>query len=194
MITKEQLNRWREECNSLLSENENEEGQFHIEDSVTEDELDSLSDTFYNMYAKIRDEKRDRELEPYNMEGKYMRYTGLYTDFPIYMYVRSNFITTKPGYDSKEKYILYQGHGFNYEFGEYSDCQSMTWSGWYDEYVPIDRFLEYEHLRQEEPDNVNNNSYKIEEITKEEFENKFREAYSKLMETFALRIEEDEDC
>ena len=170
-------------------------------EKASDEELKSLCEELLNDIGLINDELRSREMSKYNYEGRYIKYYDCNGDGPTSMYVRHAFLTNRYG-NSADIELCLQGHGFEYEIGPYTDSTYFNYSCLEDIYVNVQLLLEREQMRKsfDEKDGGMNesnkllyNSYRIVEITKEEFKQAFNEMYNRLPNLFNEMIERDEE-
>ena len=170
-------------------------------DNASDEQLKSLCDELLSDIGLIKDELRCREMNKYNYEGRYIKYYDCNGDGPTYMYVRHAFLTNRYG-NSADIELCLQGHGFEYEIGPYTDSTYFNYSCLEDIYVNAQLLLEREEMRKsfDEKDGGMNesnkllyNSYRIVEISKEEFNQAFNEMYNRLPNLFNEMIERDEE-
>ena len=171
-------------------------------EKASDEELKSLCEELLNDIGLINDELRSREMSKYNYEGRYIKYYDCNGDGPTYMYVRHAFLTNRYG-NSADIELCLQGHGFEYEIGPYTDSTYFNYSCLEDIYVNAQLLLEREEMRKsfDEKDGGMNesnkllyNSYRIVEISKEEFNQAFNEMYNRLPNLFNEMIERDEEA
>ena len=170
-------------------------------DNASDEQLKSLCDELLSDIGLIKDELRCREMNKYNYEGRYIKYYDCNGDGPTYMYVRHAFLTNRYG-NSADIELCLQGHGFEYEIGPYTDSTYFNYSCLEDIYVNAQLLLDGEKMRKsfDEKDGGMNesnkllyNSYRIVEISKEEFKQAFNEMYNRLPNLFNEMIERDEE-
>jgi len=124
-----------------------------------EDKFDSLSDEQHKVSSKIRELQLKLINLPY--EGKYIKYIDVFDSTPIYMKV--DWIRDTPEKtDRKRPYsYTFKGFGFFGEFTGYDDATDFDWSYWF-EFNISGNYNEFKEKIS-----------KIEEITKEEFDEAF---------------------
>ena len=124
-----------------------------------EDKFDSLSDEQHKISSKIRELQLKLINLPY--EGKYIRYIDTFDNTPIYMKV--DWIRDAPEKtDRKRPYsYTFKGFGFFGEFTGHDDATDFDWSYWF-EFNISGNYNEFKEKIS-----------KIEEITKEEFDEAF---------------------
>ena len=170
-------------------------------DNASDEQLKSLCDELLSDIGLVKDELRSREMSKYNYEGRYIKYYDCNGDGPTYMYVRHAFLTNRYG-NSADIELCLPGHGFEYEIGPYTDSTYFNYSCLEDIYVKAQYLLDGEKMRKsfDEKDGGMNesnkllyNSYRIVEISKEEFKQAFNEMYNRLPNLFNEMIERDEE-
>ena len=127
--------------------------------AILEKELRSL----YDKQNKVSEQIRKLKLEAINIpfEGKYIKYVDTFDSTPIYMKV--DWIRQDNSKASKIQPYSYtfKGVGFFGEFTGYDDATDFEWSYWFEFNITGDY------------DGIQKKISKIEEITKEEFDEAF---------------------
>ena len=170
-------------------------------ENKSDEELKSLCEELWSDIGLIKDELRCREMNKYNYEGRYIKYYGCNGDGPTYMYVRHAFLTNRYN-NSSDIELCLQGHGFVYEIGTYTESTYLRYAWWDDIYIKAQLLLEREQMRKSfdekdggmtESNKLLYNSYRIVEISKEEFKQAFNDMCNRLPNLFNEMIERDEE-
>ena len=170
-------------------------------ENTTDEQLKSLCEELWSDISLIKDELRCLEISKYKYEGRYIKYYGCNGDGTTYMYVRHAFLINRYN-NSSDIELCLQGHGFVYEIGTYTDSTYLRYKWWDDIYVKAQLLLEREQMRKSwdekdggmtESNKLLYNSYRIVEITKEEFKQAFNDMCNSLPNLFNETIERDEE-
>lgn len=132
---------------------------------ISIEDLSNIVDTAYEFAHNLRiDFYRKKFGEYKNNEGKYIILRYDRSNY-VYMHVISCF----PIYIEGEEHVVFQGLGFEYKLNtEYADGN-----------VSFSTFMERDVKLHDAV-----YSHRIREISKEEFENKFKEMHNNLLETY----------
>lgn len=168
-------------------------------ENTSDEELKSLRDELLSDIGLIKNELRSRETNKYNYEGRYIKYYGCNGVGPTYMYVRHLFLKNRYN-NNADIELCFQGHAFEYAIGPFTDSTYFRYS-WLDEiYVKAQLLLDGEKMRKlfdekdggiTESNELLYNSYRIVEISKEEFKQAFNEMCNRLPNLFNEMIERD---
>ena len=170
-------------------------------ENTSDEELKSLCEELWSDIGLIKDELRCREMNKYNYEGRYIKYYDCNGDGPTYMYVRHAFLTNRHN-NSSDIELCLQGHGFVYEIGTYTDATCLRYARGGDIYIKAQLLLQREKRRKSfdekdggmtESNKLLYNSYRIVEITKDEFKQAFNEICNRLPNLFNEMIKRDEE-
>lgn len=152
---------------------------------LTNSEIQALEDKAYELReesSKLFDLAKDMKKKLINLDfkGKYIRYGDEFDSNPIYMKV--DWITEdKIRYARFDYSYMFRGLGFFGEFTGYGDATEFDWSYWFEFYIYGDGKNFFKKVD------------KIEEITKEEFDEAFEEMLKSVREYHYKHIGEKDE-